>query len=133
LIDFALRTSKKIFSWFVFQFVLVSWREKIWSSYHNHKVINVDNKVQTEKEVRRYGNMLLISIRGVICGPSNCGKTNVLISLLKSPHRFENVYVYLKSLQQSKYRYLENLLTSIEEIDYFTFSNNSNVIPINSS
>jgi len=96
-------------------------------------VINVDNKVQTEKEVRRYGNMLLISIRGVICGPSNCGKTNVLISLLKSPHRFENVYVYLKSLQQSKYRYLENLLTSIEEIDYFTFSNNSNVIPINSS
>jgi len=58
-----------------------------------------------------------------IYGSSNCSKINVLISLLKSPHdlRFENVYVYSKSLQQSKYRYLENLLTSIEEIDYYIF------------
>jgi len=31
---------------------------------------------------------------------------------------FENVY--LKSLQQPKYRYLENLLAPIEEIGYFT-------------
>jgi len=30
--------------------------------------------------------MLPISICGIICGPSNCGKTNVLISLLKNPH-----------------------------------------------
>jgi len=54
----------------------------------------------------------------------------VLISLLKSPHgiRFENIYVYSKSLQQLKYRYLENLLTPIEEIDCFTFPNNSNVV-----
>ncbi|KYM98109.1 hypothetical protein ALC62_11191 [Cyphomyrmex costatus] len=77
--------------------------------------------------------MLPISIRGVICGPSNCGKTNMLISLLESPHgvRFENVYVYSKSLQQPKYRYLENLLEPIEEIGYFTFSNNSDVVPSN--
>ena len=61
------------------------------------QVTNVDNKVQTEKEVRKHGNMLPISIRGV-CGSSNCCKTNV-ISLLESPHglRFENVYVYSKS------------------------------------
>ncbi|KYM97339.1 hypothetical protein ALC62_11983 [Cyphomyrmex costatus] len=97
------------------------------------KVTNVDDKVQTEKEMRKHGNMLPISIRGVICGPSNCGKTNVLISLLESPHgvRFENVYVYSKSLQQPKYRYLENLLEPIEEIGYFTFSNNSDVVPSN--
>jgi len=44
------------------------------------EVINVDNKVQTEKEMRKHENMLPISIRGVICGPSNCGKTNMLIS-----------------------------------------------------
>ncbi|KYM96688.1 hypothetical protein ALC62_12652 [Cyphomyrmex costatus] len=97
------------------------------------KVTNVDDKVQTEKEMRKHGNMLLISIRGVICGPLNCGKTNVLISLLESPHgvRFENVYVYSKSLQQPKYRYLENLLEPFEEIGYFTFSNNSDVVPSN--
>jgi len=54
-----------------------------------------------------------------------------LISLLESPHgvQFENVYVYSKLLQQSKYRYLENLLSLIDEISYFTFSNNSDVIP----
>jgi len=81
--------------------------------------------------MRRHGTMLPTTIRAIVCGPSNCGKTNVLISLLESPHcvRFENVYVYSKSLQQPKYRYLENLLTPINEIGYFTFSNNSDVIP----
>ncbi|KYM76502.1 hypothetical protein ALC53_13082, partial [Atta colombica] len=49
---------------------------------------------------------------------SNCGKINLLISLLESPYgmRFENVYVYSKSLQKPKYRYLENLFVPIEEI-----------------
>ncbi|KYN14187.1 hypothetical protein ALC57_13606 [Trachymyrmex cornetzi] len=95
------------------------------------KVTNLDGKVQTDKETRKHGNMLPASICAIVCRPSNCGKTNVLISLLESPHgvRFENVYVYSKSLQQPKYRYLANLLTPIEEVSYFTFSNNSDVIP----
>jgi hypothetical protein len=95
------------------------------------KVTNLDGKVQTDKEMRKHGNLLPTSIRAIICGPSNCGKTNVLVSLLESPNgvRFENVYVYSKSLQQPKYRYLENLLAPIEEISYFKFSNNSDVIP----
>jgi len=61
----------------------------------------------------------------------NCSKTNVLISLLESPHgvRFENVYVYSKLLQQPKYQYVEKLLTLIDKIGYFTFPNNSDVIP----
>ncbi|KYM94178.1 hypothetical protein ALC62_15209 [Cyphomyrmex costatus] len=95
------------------------------------KVTNLDGKVQTNKEMRKHGKMLPSSIRAIICGPSNCGKTNVLISLLESPNgvRFENVYVYSTSLQQPKYRYLEKLLAPIEEINYFTFSNNSEIIP----
>ena len=66
------------------------------------KVTNIENKVQTEKEIRKHGNMLIF-ICEIICGPSNCSKTNMLISFLESPHgiRFENVYP--KSLQQSKY------------------------------
>ena len=70
-------------------------------------------------------------IRCIICGPSNCGKTNALISLIESPYgiRFENVYVYSKSLFQPKYRYLEELLESINGIDYYAFSNNRDVIP----
>ena len=82
-------------------------------------------------EKRKHDEMLPSTIRAIICGPSNCGKTNVLISLVESPTgvRFENVYVYSKSLQQPKYRYLENLFISIDEIGYFTFSNNSDVVP----
>jgi len=82
-------------------------------------------------EKRKHDEMLPSTIRAIICGPSNCGKTNILISLLESPNgvRFENVYVYSKSLQHSKYQYLENLFMSIDEIGYFTFSNNSDVVP----
>jgi len=59
---------------------------------------------------------------GIIWDPSNCGKTNVLINLLESPHSicFENMFS--KLLQQQKYRYLKNLLVPIEEIDYFIHS-----------
>jgi len=34
-------------------------------------------------------------LRAIICEPTNCDKTNVLISLLESPHgvRFENVCI----------------------------------------
>ncbi|KAL6429511.1 hypothetical protein ACFW04_008292 [Cataglyphis niger] len=96
------------------------------------KVTNLDGRVRaaSDAEARRHGPLLPNAIRCVICGPSNCGKTNALISLLESPHglRFENVYVYSKSLQQPKYRYLENLLAPMEDIGYFTFSNNSDVI-----
>ncbi|KYM83815.1 hypothetical protein ALC53_05752, partial [Atta colombica] len=55
------------------------------------------------------------------------------VGSVKNSMRFENVYVYSKSLQQSKYRYLENLFMFIDEIGYFVdaFSNNSDVIPPN--
>ncbi|KYN02982.1 hypothetical protein ALC62_06187 [Cyphomyrmex costatus] len=97
------------------------------------RVMNCDEKLQMMRDdanKRKHGEMLPNTIRAIVCGPSNCGNTNVLISLLESPNgvRFENVYVYSKSLQQPKYRYLENLLTSI---GYFTFSNNSDVVPPN--
>ena len=48
-------------------------------------------------------------IRCIICGLSNCGKTNVMISLIDSPHGvcFENVYVYSKFLFQPKYCYVQ--------------------------
>jgi len=99
------------------------------------RIINCDDRLQTmghNAEKRKHGAMLPSTIRAIVCRSSNCGKTNVLISLLDSPHgvRFENVYEYSKSLQQPKYQYLENLLlSSIDEIGYFTFSNNSDVVP----
>ncbi|KAL6268186.1 hypothetical protein P5V15_001289 [Pogonomyrmex californicus] len=68
------------------------------------RVVNCDEKVRMMGDIateRKYDEMLPSTIWAIICGPSNCSKTNVLISLLESPHnvRFENVYVYSKSLQ----------------------------------
>ncbi|KYM96000.1 hypothetical protein ALC62_13349 [Cyphomyrmex costatus] len=99
-------------------------------------VSNLDRKTRLMssdmvRENCRHGPALPSSIRCIICGPSNCGKTNMLLSLIESPHglRFENVYVYSKSLFQPKYRYLEELLESIDDIGNYAFSNNGDVIP----
>lgn len=80
---------------------------------------------------QKHGPLLPSSVRCVICGPSACGKTNVMVSLLESPNglRFENVYVYSKSLRQPKYQYLNKLFASVgEDVRYFAFSENTDVI-----
>lgn len=60
------------------------------------------------------------------------GKTNIIINLLESPNglRFENVYIYSKSLFHPKYVYLQNLLSNIKGMGCFMFSSNDDVIPI---
>ena len=79
----------------------------------------------------KHSKLLPNSIRAIIVGPSNCGKTNVLITLLEHPNgiKFENVYVYSKSLHQPKYEHLKKVLSNIEGIGYHTFSENSVVLP----
>lgn len=61
------------------------------------------------------------SKRSIVCGPSGCGKTSAIISLLIDENglRFENVYIYSKSLYQKNYEFLRTLLNSIKEIEYF--------------
>ena len=70
---------------------------------------NFDSLTQNKKKEKRHGHLLPSSVRAIFCGPSNCGKTNALLALLIHPNglRFENVYVYSKSLNQSKYEFLE--------------------------
>jgi len=43
----------------------------------------------------RHSALLPNTIRALIVGPSNCGKTNIMLSLIESANRlkFENVYV----------------------------------------
>lgn len=79
---------------------------------------------------KRHGVLLPNTLRCLICGPSNCGKTNVLLSLIENPNglRFKNVYVYSKTLEQNKYKYLESILKPIKDIGYYTFSTNDEVI-----
>jgi len=74
----------------------------------------------SNEKKRKHGAILPSIIRAIVCDPSNYGKINVRISLLEIPHGvcFENVYMYSKSLQQSKCRCLKNLLLSIDYILY---------------
>lgn len=77
------------------------------------------------------GTLLPSSIRAIICGPSNCGKTNCLFSLIENEHllRFENIYVASNSLHQSKFCYLRKLLSEVDEVGYFEFGD-GNIVPI---
>ena len=85
---------------------------------------------EPEPSEGRHGFLLPNSVRAVICGPSNCGKTQALISLLLSKNglRFQNIYVYSKSLTQPKYLYLEKLFADIPEIGYHASSNNDDIL-----
>lgn len=63
---------------------------------------NVDFTLSMSKEKKKHGSLLNTNIRGIVCGPSGCGKTKVIIGLLEHPNglKFENVYIYSKSLHQ---------------------------------
>lgn len=93
-------------------------------------VRNFDLETDRGKKVKKHGDLFPNSIRCIICGPSNCGKTNTLISLLEDPNglRFENVYVYSKSLEQDKYKYLERILNSIDGMGFYKYSSSQEVI-----
>lgn len=100
-------------------------------------VVNADER--TSKNVSmtktlRHSELLPNNVRCIIAGPSGCGKTNVLISLIESEHglKFENVYLYSKTLNQNKYKYLcERNMRGIKEIGCYTFSASHNVIDVN--
>lgn len=101
--------------------------------HHKLPIKNIDVTQNTTR--CRHSKLLPNSIRGIIVGPSNCGKTNVLITLLEHPNglKFENVYVYSKSLYQPKYKYLSELFSGIKSIGFYTFSENDDVLPLEDS
>lgn len=96
------------------------------------KQIVIRNIDQSMTEIPKiiHNTLLPNSIRALIVGPSNCGKTNVMIGLIESPNglRFKNIYIYSKSLYQPKYCYLKKLIKPLKEINLFTFSENEKVL-----
>lgn len=91
---------------------------------------NIENNDLMLKQRKKHSELFPTTLRCLIIGPSNCGKTNVMISLIEHPNglKFENVYVYSKSLYQPKYMYLEQLLKPIKSIGYFPFNSSENII-----
>lgn len=81
----------------------------------------------------KHSPLLPNSIRCIICGPSNCGKTNTMIGLLLHENglKFKNLYLYSKTIYQDKYRFLEDVLKNIPEVKLFKFHKNENMISPN--
>lgn len=81
----------------------------------------------------KHGKLLPNSIRCIITGPSDCGKTNVMFNLLFDINglRFQNLYVFSKSLFQPKYMMLEEVMKSLSNdgIGYFAYSENEEIPP----
>lgn len=92
-------------------------------------VRNTEECESTTKE-KRHSDLLPNNLRCIVAGPSGCGKTNILISLIESEHglKFENLYLYSKTLDQKKYMNLCEMLRSIKEIGCYTFTTSQNVI-----
>lgn len=89
-----------------------------------------DLKVDPPSHIFRHSILLPNTIRSIICGPSNCGKTNVMISMLLHENgvKFKNLYLYSKTIFQPKYRFLKEVLTKVPDIQCFMFHENKDVI-----
>ena len=92
-------------------------------------IFNLDH-LASEKPVQKHGPLFPNSIRAIICGPSNCGKSNVMMSMLYSPDglKFANLYVYSKSLHQPKYQLLESILNEVIGVRFHSFKENDEIM-----
>lgn len=90
---------------------------------------DINSKYNSDNIHYRHGVLLPNSIRCLVCGPSGCGKTNLLLTLLLERNGliFENVYLYSKSLNQSKYIFLSKVLSQVSKVNFYTFSDKSEV------
>ncbi|CAK1598249.1 unnamed protein product [Parnassius mnemosyne] len=88
--------------------------------------INIDHSAHKIK----HSILLPNTIRCIICGPSNCGKTNVVISLLLHENglKFQNLYLYSKTNYQPKYRFLREVIKRVPNISFYEFNDNKDVI-----
>lgn len=92
--------------------------------------LNIENHDTRKESYKKHGTLFPATIRCIIVGPSNCGKTNVLISLIEHENglKFENLYVYSKSLYQPKYMYLKELVEPIKGIGFQAYNDNENIV-----
>lgn len=103
---------------------------KIQKQKHSLPVVNHDILIG-ENHFKKHGALFEGgSKRALVIGPSNCGKTNTILSLIQHPNglRFENIYLYSKSLYQPKYDYLRLLMKPLKEIGFYEYNDGDSVI-----
>lgn len=93
-------------------------------------VVSVDLPLSSTVQLR-HGPLLPNNIRCIICGPSNCGKTNVMYNLLTNENglKFENVYLYTKSPDQVKYKLLRTIIDDVQGANMYVYTDNDQVEP----
>lgn len=81
----------------------------------------------------KHGTLLPNTVRCIISGPSNCGKTNVVFNLLTQPNglRFNNVYIFSKSLNQPKYKLLDRIFGETSEVNFYKYTTNDDIVEPN--
>lgn len=94
-----------------------------------HHTLSVQKVEQNKTTTSKHGPLLPNSIRCIICGPSNCGKTNLILSLIYDPVgvKFYNIYIFSRSLGQPKYRTLLEIFSGIEDIGCYAYESNENI------
>lgn len=92
-------------------------------------ILNFDKIIPNQRQnTSKHSPLFPNSIRAIFSGPSGSGKTNTLLNLICDPNglKFENIYVFSKSLYQPKYQFLAKILP--EEVGYFPYDDNSELI-----
>ena len=83
------------------------------------KIPNYDNKRKKDTK-RSLNNFLNEEFRMLICGQSNCGKTNLLMHILRRPRVvFDKIIFHTPNRHQDKIKDLESLMDDIsQEVGY---------------
>lgn len=78
----------------------------------------------------RHSILLPNTVRCIISGPSNCGKTTLLLTLLTHINglKFQALYVYSKTLNQPAYQFLQQVLSAIPGLKQSYFSQHEAVV-----
>lgn len=98
-------------------------------------IINLDkiSNCGQISQIPRHSKLLPNTLRCLIVGPSNSGKTNVMISLLIDPNglKFQNIYIYSKSLYQPKYIFLKSIIQNTPEVSLHLFDDCKEILEPN--
>lgn len=94
-------------------------------------IVDVSQNPFTAEKRIRHGSLLPNSIRCIICATSNGGKTNLMLNLIYSPGglKFENIYIFSRTLHQPQYRRLTEILSPLQDIKLYKYGN-SDEIPL---
>jgi len=82
----------------------------------NHLTAPILNYAHDEEEfLNKHAFAPLWPFRLLICGASGCGKTNLLINLIRNYLYYNKIYVYAKDLTESSYLELQDFFEEVEE------------------